>query len=46
MQYTCLGRTGSKVSRLALGMMNFGMVSDEHASFEILDTALDAGINF
>lgn len=46
MQYTKLGRAGVKVSRLALGTMNFGWHTDEAASFEIMDAALDAGINF
>ena len=32
MQYTQLGRTGAKVSRLALGTMNFGWHTDEDAS--------------
>ncbi len=45
MQYKTLGRTGLMVSRLALGTMNFGYVTDESASFEILDAAVDAGIN-
>ena len=46
MQYTQLGRTGAKVSRLALGTMNFGWHADEATSHTIMDTALDAGINF
>lgn len=46
MQYTKLGRAGVKVSRLALGTMNFGWHTDKAASFEIMDAALDAGINF
>ena len=46
MQYTHLGRTGLKVSRLALGTMNFGDVADETASHEIMDAAINAGINF
>lgn len=46
MKYTMLGRTGLQVSRLALGTMNFGYVTDEPASFDILDAAMDAGINF
>lgn len=46
MQYTYLGRTGLQVSRLALGTMNFGMVTDETTSFEIMDAALENGINF
>lgn len=45
MNYTHLGRTGLKVSRIALGAMNFGELSDEATSFRIMDEALDAGIN-
>jgi len=46
MHYTHLGRTGLKVSRIALGTMNFGELADEAASFAIMDEALEAGINF
>jgi aryl-alcohol dehydrogenase-like predicted oxidoreductase len=46
MDYTHLGRTGLKVSRLALGTMNFGELTDEATSFAIMDEALAAGINF
>ncbi|MCT2592700.1 aldo/keto reductase [Streptomyces sp. N2-109] len=46
MEYTQLGRTGLKVSRLVLGTMNFGPQTDEAASHAIMDTALDAGVNF
>ncbi|MFJ2607392.1 aldo/keto reductase [Streptomyces sp. NPDC091279] len=46
MEYTQLGRTGLKVSRLVLGTMNFGPQTDEPASHAIMDAALDAGINF
>lgn len=46
MQYTRLGRTGLKVSRLCLGTMNFGPETSEPDSFAIMDKALDAGINF
>ncbi|HHG1227128.1 TPA: aldo/keto reductase [Klebsiella pneumoniae] len=46
MNYTHLGRTGLKVSRLCLGTMNFGDVTDEKTSARILDEALEAGINF
>jgi aryl-alcohol dehydrogenase-like predicted oxidoreductase len=46
MQYKHLGRTGLQVSRLALGTMNFGELTDETASVDIMDKALDAGINF
>ncbi|MCC5032803.1 aldo/keto reductase [Streptomyces sp. WAC 00631] len=46
MEYTQLGRTGLKVSRLVLGTMNFGPTTDEAESHAIMDAALDAGINF
>lgn len=46
MDYKHLGRTGLKVSRLALGTMNFGELTDEPTSFAIMDEAVDAGINF
>lgn len=40
------GRTGLKVSRLALGTMTFGLQTDEAVAGRILDKASDAGINF
>jgi aryl-alcohol dehydrogenase-like predicted oxidoreductase len=46
MQYTRLGRTGLKVSRLCLGTMNFGPQTSEEDSFRIMDRALELGINF
>ncbi|MCL6452580.1 MAG: aldo/keto reductase [Alicyclobacillus sp.] len=46
MEYTYLGRTGLKVSRLCLGTMNFGPETDEQEAHRIMDAALDAGINF
>jgi aryl-alcohol dehydrogenase-like predicted oxidoreductase len=46
MEYTQLGRTGLKVSRLVLGTMNFGPVTDEGDSHAIMDAALGAGVNF
>lgn len=46
MQYTQLGRSGLKVSRVCLGTMNFGPVTDEAASHGIMDRALELGINF
>jgi predicted aldo/keto reductase-like oxidoreductase len=45
MQYARLGRTGTKVSRLALGTMNFGWHTDESTSQMIMNAALDAGVN-
>ena len=44
--YAYLGRTGLKVSRLALGTMNFGMQTDAVGSEAVLDAAFDAGVNF
>lgn len=46
MEYTHLGRSGLKVSRLVLGTMNFGPVTSEEDSHQIMASALDAGINF
>jgi aryl-alcohol dehydrogenase-like predicted oxidoreductase len=46
MEFTQLGRTGLKVSRLCLGTMNFGPHSDENESFDIMDNALELGVNF
>ncbi len=46
MEYTHLGRTGLQVSRLCLGTMNFGPQTEEDQSREIMDRALDLGINF
>ena len=49
--YTQLGSTGLEVSRLCLGSMNFGseaewMMNDREASIELIQQAIDAGINF
>jgi len=52
MDYINLGRTGLKISRLAMGCMTFGSpawapwVLDEAASRPIIAKALDLGINF
>ena len=46
MQYTSLGRTGLKVSRLCLGTMNYGPLTPEPDSHQQMDKALDLGINF
>lgn len=46
MEYTKLGRTGLKVSRLCLGTMNFGPETTEEDSYAIMDRALELGINF
>ena len=46
MEYRKLGRTGLKVSELCLGSMQFGWTADESPSFDILNAAWEAGINF
>jgi aryl-alcohol dehydrogenase-like predicted oxidoreductase len=46
MDYTQLGRTGLRVSRLCLGTMNFGPQTEEPDSFAIMDRAHELGINF
>jgi aryl-alcohol dehydrogenase-like predicted oxidoreductase len=46
MQYTNLGRTGLKVSRLCLGTMNFGPETSEPDSHLIMDEAIKLGVNF
>jgi|BarGraIncu00222A_1022003.scaffolds.fasta_scaffold50620_2 aryl-alcohol dehydrogenase-like predicted oxidoreductase len=46
MEYTYLGRTGLKVSRLCLGTMNFGPYTSEADSFKIMNTAIDQELNF
>lgn len=46
MEYTNLGRTAVKVSRLVLGTMNFGPKTTEADSHEIMDRGLERGLNF
>ena len=52
MQYTRLGRTGLKISRICLGMMTYGTpqwrpwVLDEEASRPLVRHAVEQGINF
>ena len=46
MEYRILGASGVKVSPLCLGTMNFGGVTPEKESIEMIHQALDAGINF
>lgn len=46
MNYRQLGRSALKVSELCLGTMNFGSRTPANESFQILNGALDAGINF
>ncbi len=46
MEYRKLGRTGLKVSELCLGTMQLGWTADEPLSYQILNAAFEAGINF
>ncbi len=46
MEYRSLGRTGVMVSSLCLGAMNFGGPTPEAESIQIIQRALEAGINF
>lgn len=46
MQYRQLGRSALRVSELCLGTMNFGPRTSEADSFDIMSSALEAGINF
>jgi aryl-alcohol dehydrogenase-like predicted oxidoreductase len=46
MEYRKLGRTGLKVSELCMGTMQFGWTADEALSYQILNQAFEAGINF
>jgi NDP-hexose 2,3-enoyl reductase len=46
MDYTHLGRSGTSVSRICLGTMNFGALTEPADAHVIMDHALDAGINF
>jgi len=45
-EYRNLGRTGVKVSEICLGCMMFGDWTDDEASADIIDRAIDAGVNF
>ena len=46
MDYRFLGRTGLRVSPFCLGTMNFGNHTAEPEAHQIMDRALDLGINF
>ena len=46
MQYKNLGHTGLNVSRLCLGTMTFGLQTEQRVAFEIVDKAVEAGVNF
>lgn len=46
MEYTTLGGTGLTVSRLCLGIIYFGTLTDRKTSFTLLDRYYDAGGRF
>ncbi|MCY4071886.1 MAG: aldo/keto reductase [Chloroflexi bacterium] len=46
MDYRSLGRTGVMVSELCLGCMNFGGATSHADGMDIIDRAIDEGINF
>ena len=46
MDYTHLGRSGVSVSRICLGTMNFGSYTEPGDAHQIMDHALEQGINF
>lgn len=46
MEYTTLGTTGMKVSRLCFGTMSFGGRADKATSKEMYQACRDAGVNF
>lgn len=46
MKYRQLGRSALKVSEICLGTMNFGPRTSEEKSFQIMNHALENGVNF
>jgi 1-deoxyxylulose-5-phosphate synthase len=46
MEYRTLTSTGASVSRVSLGTMTFGKETDEPTSLRMMDTAMDAGVNW
>ena len=46
MDYSLLGMTGVKVSKICLGTATFGVAPDAQEAARVVDAALDAGINF
>jgi len=45
MEYRRLGRSGLKISSLVLGTMNFGNPTPKEEAIQIIDRAIEAGIN-
>jgi len=46
MNYVAFGQTGIRVSQLCMGTMTFGNEADEQTSVQLMNRALDLGINF
>ena len=46
MAYGHVGRSGLMVGRIGLGTMAFGFTVDESTSYEVMDAAVDEGINY
>jgi len=46
MEYRYIGKTGLRVTPIALGTMTFGSTTTKKEAFTILDMAYDKGINF
>ncbi|MEK7795044.1 MAG: aldo/keto reductase [Candidatus Hydrogenedentota bacterium] len=46
MKYVQLGKAGIRVPEICLGTMTFGNEADDKTSFEIMDRAAEAGVNF
>lgn len=46
MEYTTLGRSGLRVSKICLGTMNFGDSTDEKTGIRIVHAGIEMGINF
>ena len=46
MEYVYINSTGLKISRMCLGTMTFGGQTEEAQSVEIIDYAVDNGVNF
>ena len=45
MEYRRLGRSGLKISSLVLGTMNFGNPTSKEESIQIINRAIETGIN-
>ena len=46
MEYSLLGPTGVKVSKICLGTATFGVAPDAQEAGRVVHAALDLGINF